>query len=222
MPKVSNEYLEQKRKEITDAAYRVCIRKPITSIDMKDVINETGFSHGVVYRYYKDLDEILADLIVRINSEHRIDDKVDAILNEYGNDYDTAIHRICEMLADYIREVGVGIMKVSVYCDVLAMSEPERVMKFAGKIQSEGQSSLVYLAAALSSYLTKTVKNNELHPTKSIDEIMQFFIASFQGIQMGFVLTESIKIDGLEGRYQLHDMFSCLADSTVLMTEGRR
>ena len=188
MPKVSNEYLEQKRKEITDAAYRVCIRKPITSIDMKDVINETGFSHGVVY----------------------------------GNDYDTAIHRICEMLADYIREVGVGIMKVSVYCDVLAMSEPERVMKFAGKIQSEGQSPLVYLAAALSSYLTKTVINNELHPTKSIDEIMQFFIASFQGIQMGFVLTESIKIDGLEGRYQLHDMFSCLADSTVLMTEGRR
>ena len=55
MPKVSEEYYKQKRREIIDAAYRVCARKPITSIDMKDIIAETGFSHGVIYRYYKDL-----------------------------------------------------------------------------------------------------------------------------------------------------------------------
>lgn len=32
MPKVSDEYFEQKRNEIVDAAYRVCMRKPITSV----------------------------------------------------------------------------------------------------------------------------------------------------------------------------------------------
>ena len=53
MPKVSEEYYEKKRREIIDAAYRVCARKPITSIDMKDIIAETGFSHGVIYRYYQ-------------------------------------------------------------------------------------------------------------------------------------------------------------------------
>ena len=51
MPKVSEEYYKNKRKEIVDAAYRVCTRKPISSVEMKDIIEETGFSHGVVYRY---------------------------------------------------------------------------------------------------------------------------------------------------------------------------
>ena len=73
MPRVSEEYFENKRKEILDAAYRVCVRKPITSVVMKDIIDETGFSHGVIYKYYKDLDEVLTDLVIRINSENRID-----------------------------------------------------------------------------------------------------------------------------------------------------
>ena len=221
MPRVSEEYLEQKRREIVDAAYRVCVSKPITSVEMKDVIRETGFSHGVVYRYYKDLDEVLSDLVVRINSEHKIDDKVDSILAAAGDDYDKAIHNICAMLSDYMQEVGVDLMRVSIYCDVLAMSEPERVLKVAGKISSEAQSPLVYLVSSLGSYLTRVVASRKLAPVRSVDEILQFFIASFQGIQTGFVLTESIKIEGMEGRYKTDKMFACLADSVVIMVEGR-
>ena len=221
MPRVSEEYLQNKKKEIVDAAYRVCVRKPITSMEMKDVIAETGFSHGVVYRYYKDLDDVLADLVVRINSEHRIDGKVDEILKKYGDDHDKAIHEICKMLAAYMRNVGVDLMRVSIYCDVLAMSEPERVLKVADRIESEARSPLVYLVAALGSYLANIVEAKGFKPVKTIDEILQFFIASFQGIQTGFVLTESIKIEGVEGRYRTDDMFDCLADSVVLMVEGR-
>ena len=80
MPKVSEEYYKNKRREIVDAAYRVCTRKPITSVEMKDIIEETGFSHGVIYRYYKDLDEVLKDLVITINSENKIDDRLDEIL----------------------------------------------------------------------------------------------------------------------------------------------
>ena len=68
MPKVSEEYYEKKRREIIDAAYRVCVRKPISSVEMKDIIAETGFSHGAIYRYYKDLDEVLHDLVITVNS----------------------------------------------------------------------------------------------------------------------------------------------------------
>ena len=221
MPRVSEEYLMQKRREILDAAYRVCVRKPITSMEMKDVIAETGFSHGVVYRYYRDLDEVLADLVIRINSEHRIDGRIDEILKKAGDDHVRAVRGICSMLSDYMKEVGVDLMRVSIYCDVLAMSEPERVMKVAGKIRSGAQSPLVYLVRSLGAYLSMTVESKGLTPVRSIDEILQFFIASFQGIQSGFVLTESIKIEGVEGRYKTDDMFACLADSVILMLEGR-
>ena len=67
MPKVSDEYIANKRKEIVDAAFRVCTKKPINSVEMKDIIEEAGFSHGVIYRYYKDLDEVLTDLVITIN-----------------------------------------------------------------------------------------------------------------------------------------------------------
>ena len=80
MPKVSEEYYKNKRKEIVDAAYRVCTRKPISSVEMKDIIEETGFSHGVIYRYYKDLDEVFKDLVITINSENKIDDRLEEIL----------------------------------------------------------------------------------------------------------------------------------------------
>ena len=82
MPRVKEEYFENKRREIVDAAYRVCSRKPITSIDMKDIIDEAGFSHGVIYKYYKDLDEVLLDLVRRINEDNRLNDKIISIFGQ--------------------------------------------------------------------------------------------------------------------------------------------
>ena len=116
MPKVSEEYYEKKRKEIIDAAYRVCVRKPITSVEMKDIIAETGFSHGVIYRYYKDLDEVLKDLVITINANNTIDEKLDAILKKAKPEqWEKTIRAICRMLADQMKEVGTDLLKVSIY-----------------------------------------------------------------------------------------------------------
>lgn len=38
MPRVTEEYYEMKKKEIIDAAYRVCLKKPITAIEMKGTL----------------------------------------------------------------------------------------------------------------------------------------------------------------------------------------
>ena len=81
MPKVTQEYLDAKRKEIIDAAYRVSLCKTMCTITMQDVINESGLSQGGIYRYYKDVDEILADMICDIRSRICIIPKVDDILH---------------------------------------------------------------------------------------------------------------------------------------------
>ena len=44
------EYLDAKRKEIIDAAYRVSLCKTMCTITMQDVINESGLSQGGIYR----------------------------------------------------------------------------------------------------------------------------------------------------------------------------
>lgn len=222
MPKVSEEYYEKKRREIIDAAYRVCTRKPITSIDMKDIIAETGFSHGVIYRYYKDLDEVFKDLVITINSENKIDDRLDEILARSDiHEWEQTIYDICGMLADYMREVGTDMLKVSVYGDMLAMSDPERAMRISSRLGKDEQSPLLYATEVMTEFLTRVVKENKLKPATSVDEIIQFFIVNYHGIQSGYVLTESFKAPHIEGKYKLDDMYGNLATALVLLLGGK-
>lgn len=222
MPRVSEDYYEKKRREIIDAAYRVCARKPITSIEMKDIIAETGFSHGVIYRYYKDLDEIFKDLIITINSENKIDDRLEEILAKSDiKHWETTIYEICDMLADYMKEVGTDMLRVSIYGDMLAMSDPERAMRISSRLGKDELSPLLYATQAMSEYLEKVVKENKLKPATSVDEIIQFFIVNYHGIQSGYVLSECFKVEHIEGKYKPEDMYRNLATSVVLMLGGK-
>lgn len=221
MPRVTDEYYEKKRREIIDAAYRVCVRKPITSVDMKDIIAEAGFSHGVIYRYYKELDEIIRDLVITINESNKIDNQLDSILNDADlSDWKNTITSIFKMLSEYLTKAGVDILKLSIYSDLLAMSDPERAFKIAERLGKEDQSPLVYLVTALTKYLKKVIKANDLKPSRSVDEIIQFVIVTYQGIQSGYVLAECFKTPQLNNKYKPKKMFSCLAESVICMMEG--
>lgn len=222
MPRVNDEYIEKKRNEIIDAAYRVCVRKPITSVEMKDVIAETGFSHGAIYRYYKDLDEVLHDLIKKINSENRIDDRLKMILDHAGTkEWKRAIHEICDLLADQMESVGTDLLKLSIYSDMLAMSDPKRAVNIAEKLGNDEQSPLLYLFSTMTEYLSSVVEERSLKPSKTIDEILQFITASYHGIQTGYVLSDCFKVEQVQGRYKPKEMFSCLAESVIVMLDGR-
>ena len=222
MPRVTEEYYEKKRREIVDAAYRVCTRKPITSVEMKDIIAETGFSHGVIYRYYKDLDEVLKDLVITINGENKIDDRLDEILAKADPDeWETTVYDICSMLADQMKTVGTDLLKVSIYSDMLAMTDPERAMNIAQRLGKDEQSPLLYATVATEKFLNDVVRHNDLKPVSSVDEIIQFMIVNYHGIQTGFVLTECFKVPHVEGKYKPEDMFRNLARSVILMMGGK-
>lgn len=82
MAKVTQEYYEAKRAAIVDAALEVCKRKTVSSVTMQDIINETGFSQGAIYRYYKNIDQILTDLLSRIVTEqHGTFERLNSVLS---------------------------------------------------------------------------------------------------------------------------------------------
>ena len=62
MPKVSEEYIEERRKFIMQCASNIYEEKPLYKITMRDIIKETGFSQGNVYRYFKSVLEIFIAL----------------------------------------------------------------------------------------------------------------------------------------------------------------
>ena len=51
MPKVTQEYFDNKRKMIVEACYQVCLRKPVEMVTISDVIAETGLSQGGIRHY---------------------------------------------------------------------------------------------------------------------------------------------------------------------------
>ena len=220
MAKVTEEYYAQKRKEILDAAYRVCVRKPITSITMKDVIAETGYSHGAIYKYYKDLDEIIRDLLININRTYTFDD-LGKIIEKHGTkNWEKAIRDIFSMLADHMLGVGKDVVKISLYCSVFAVSEPERAKQISEKIGEESVTPLLSAINTMSVYLADVIKANKLHPARSVEEIILFIVTYYGGVEDSFVLYDSDdSSDGYAGNNP-ELLFSIMADSVILMLKG--
>ncbi len=59
MPRVSDEHLERRRRQIMDAALRCFARKGFHETSMQDVFRESGLSAGAVYRYFKSKNELV-------------------------------------------------------------------------------------------------------------------------------------------------------------------
>jgi AcrR family transcriptional regulator len=60
MPKVSEEHLEARRRQILDAALTCFSRDGFHRTPMQAIFEESGLSPGAVYRYFKSKDEIVA------------------------------------------------------------------------------------------------------------------------------------------------------------------
>ncbi|HEX8053433.1 MAG TPA: TetR/AcrR family transcriptional regulator [Thermoleophilaceae bacterium] len=64
MPKVTQEHLDARRRQILDAALTCFAREGFHRTTMQDIFGEAGLSPGAVYSYFKSKDEII-DAITR-------------------------------------------------------------------------------------------------------------------------------------------------------------
>ncbi|MBV8350271.1 MAG: TetR/AcrR family transcriptional regulator [Mycolicibacterium sp.] len=69
MPRMSQQYKDQQRAEILDAARRCFVRNGFHRTSMQDVFTEAGRSAGAVYRYFSSKD----DMILAVASQNLAD-----------------------------------------------------------------------------------------------------------------------------------------------------
>jgi AcrR family transcriptional regulator len=81
MPKVSKEYVDEKKREIVDAAIRVCKAKPAYAVTLRDIVKEGGISQGRMYHYFSNIDEIFANIVNSAQDEISIADEMAAIFD---------------------------------------------------------------------------------------------------------------------------------------------
>ena len=60
MPRVTQEHLDARRRQILDAARRLFIKNGFHPTSMQDVLTEADLSAGAVYRYFRGKEDIIA------------------------------------------------------------------------------------------------------------------------------------------------------------------
>ena len=182
MPKVTKEYIQNKKNKIIDAAYTLCLRQTVSTVTMQDIINETGFSQGGIYRFYKDIDDIFSDMLLFLRQQESIKEKLDEILMQADELSPTVItNLIYDMLADFMKRELMGIEKIDFELSVLAMNNPERVDKILKKIPGTG--NMEYLTMRTMEYFVGQAASGRIKPRVSVEELLSFISSAFTGIQ---------------------------------------
>ncbi|MBP1549821.1 MAG: TetR/AcrR family transcriptional regulator, partial [Oscillospiraceae bacterium] len=152
MPKVSEEYIQNKKKKIVRTAYDLCLNKTISTVTMQDIIDASGLSQGGIYRFYKDIDEIFKDMLIdsrqRVNIRSQVDD---IFADAEEKDIKDVLHPVFELLADFMTKELMGIVKINFELSVLSMNAPHRTEKILGEI--EGTGNFEYLFMNVTKYL---------------------------------------------------------------------
>lgn len=222
MPRVSKEYIVNKKKMIVEAAYKLCIKKTVSTVTMQDIINETKLSQGGIYRFYKDIDEIFADMFLFLREEKSIKGKIDEIFED--NQDKTAIQLVdslLQMLADFMEQELMGVEKLDFELAVLAMNEPNRVKSILKNVP--GESNMQYLTMRVKNFLDRQIEDNRLSMRVSVPELLAFVSASYTGIQTECIVQNCYQNqeNPLAALYQPKVQFSILSKTiSFLMGES--
>jgi AcrR family transcriptional regulator len=149
MPKVSEEYIQARRAQITRAAFNCFARNGVHRTTMQDIFAESGLSPGSVYTYFPGKNDILQaiadEVFGRIRDELDEDETlsgvVDRLMNifDYLNDPsrgDNTIRFFIQMWAEALREPHLMEL-VHRVVDL----ERERIADVARRAQKRGELS---------------------------------------------------------------------------------
>ena len=201
MPKVSEEYILNKKKMITDAAYELCLEKTVSTVTMQDIINRTGLSQGGIYRFYHDIDEIFADMLVAMRERVNIKPRVDEIFEQADRIAPGELtNQVFEMLAEFMTAELMGIEKVDFELSVLAMNAPERVEKIL--IGAKGVGNMEYIMNRTSEFFKQKMQSGELKARVSSMELLTYISSAYSGIQMCCIVNNCYRKGPMSGFYQ--------------------
>ena len=188
MPKVSEEYIVNKKQAIVDAAYRVCLRKPVEMVTMIDVIEEAGLSRGGIYRFYNDLDEVLCDMVTDMRGKYPVAKRF-AELAQTASDHtwQEMVYLTMEILADVMEEHLMDIQKINFDLTVLTINEPDRAEHILGGLK--GQGNMEYLSHVALPLVAETARAQGCVPKEDPEAVFGFIGAAYAGIEKSCILS---------------------------------
>ena len=187
MPKVSEEYMQNKKKKIIRTAYDLCLKKTVSTVTMQDIIDATGLSQGGIYRFYKDIDEIFRDMLIDNRRRVSIKAQVDEIFaNAETEEPKVILHQLFDLLSDFMTKELMCIVKINFELSVLAMNAPRRVEKILGGMDDTG--NFEYLFQRTTQYFQQQIAGGRLTPRVSPEELITYLSTAYNGIEMSCII----------------------------------
>lgn len=179
MLKVKEDYLENRKNQILDAAFTVCKRKPAYDVTMSDIVSETGMSQGGVYKYFNNIDFVLAALIDRANLQGDYREQIDEIMTS-GNSPEVILHDLFMISEQYFSEMLLSYNKILFELSTLFVYNPERNERINRHVTTA--SAFGYLTKCASETIVTGTEKGDFAPVMPIEDIMAFIIAAFDGM----------------------------------------
>lgn len=212
MPKVSQDYINNKRESIIDAAFKIFLEKPLYEMTMLDVIKQAGLSKGGIYRYFKDIDEVIVELVNRESRRNDYRNVIDNIIME-NDQYKTVVRELVSFLGKYFDESSRILGKIQFELTVMGANHPQRVHQIINNLneQENGQ----YLMSVLFNSIIEGCKTNEFAPQMPIEDIFMYIRVYIEGVVKVVVLERCYgNKEGTTDPLKLMDM---LTDSVLGM-----
>lgn len=191
---------------------QACLQKTVSTVTMQDIIDRTGLSQGGIYRFYRDIDDIFADMIRQLRERTSIREKVDEILGQKDMLLPQEItERLFMMLADFMDSELMGIEKIDFELSVLAMNMPDRIAKIMGSLSETG--NMEYLTIRTLEYYKEQAALGRIHPSVSAEELLAFISSAYGGIQMTCIVNNCYRHERnpLSALYQPRLLLNILA-----------
>jgi TetR/AcrR family transcriptional regulator, transcriptional repressor of aconitase len=135
MPRVSEEYLEQRRREVLAAARACFIRKGFHATSMRDVLREAGLSAGTVYHYFPKKE----DLVIAIAPENLsvVANTIDSMMHRTPPPpLDQVIGEVFGILHDHDNKMDIARLALQVWGE--ATHSPELAVRVQAQLSSIG------------------------------------------------------------------------------------
>lgn len=171
LPKVSQEYLDDRRSEILDAAIVCFSRDGLHRTTMKDIVRESGLSPGAIYNYFTSKEEIITAIAKRRQEKERelVMEAIDR------GPTATALERVRDAFLDELENPKERLRRrVSVQLWAEAQRSPE-VRKIVRRSFEEPR-------RVLSEVLLEAQKQGAIAKWADPDALACFVIATFHGL----------------------------------------
>lgn len=182
-PKVTEEYKEERKKEILKAAFEVFCKKGFEPTTMKDIVDASGLSRGGVYQYYSSTEEMFRDIIDRNDRLGR-----EELTKVVGSS--DSVWKVIKDLVNGYREMPTSNFAIVQFEFAVISWRSNSDDRFDYIIKR-----LKFWRENLIDLISEGVKRGEFHPVQKVETIVDFMTNVFDGLVLHHHLAGASEID---------------------------